>query len=144
MPENLPLSLLAPAAPRELRHLAAAERTASARDTMDRRRTERYCGSALGLLAVTVCSPGSPAVCVRVPVLDVSTTGISFLHPAIVAPGSRCVFTLPGVQAHDDPTEGTAVRCRTLDDRVHEIGVRFSCPVDVARLTAAAIAESGV
>lgn len=63
---------------------------------------------------------------------DVSEGGVSFLHGVFVYSGTTCVTLL---RTRDNETmlvPGKVVRCTHVAGRVHEVGVKFDHPIDVA------------
>lgn len=61
---------------------------------------------------------------------NLSRGGMSLLHSAFMHPGSRVQVHLPRPDGTVVTTDGEIVRCTHLRAMVHEIGVRFTHPVD--------------
>jgi len=62
---------------------------------------------------------------------NLSPTGIAFLHGSFVYTGTGCVLALHDAQGKIVGVEGKVVRCQHVRGHVHDIGVRFSRPLDV-------------
>lgn len=66
--------------------------------------------------------------------LNISATGIAFLHGAFVYPGTECSVIARGKDGVPRQCTGHVVRCRMIQGRVHEIGMRFDEPIDISEL----------
>jgi hypothetical protein len=69
---------------------------------------------------------------------NLSTGGIAFLHGAMVPTGTRCTVTLFDSRGVAEAVPGSIVRCHKVAGRIHDLGVKFETPVDVARFLAKA------
>ncbi len=69
-----------------------------------------------------------------VPTRDVSRNGCCFLTGRFVYPGTEVTVHLVTVHAHAQAVRGTVRRCRYLQGTgsLHEVGVEFMHPIDVA------------
>ena len=65
---------------------------------------------------------------------NLSGTGIALLVGQFLWPGTACRLTLPSPYGHEETVTGRIVRCRYLvgSSSVHEVGVRFDRPINVA------------
>lgn len=67
---------------------------------------------------------------------DLSSTGISLLHGAFVYPGTPCLVTLNAIDGEMVSIPGQIVRCRLITGRAHEIGAKFSDPIELNNFVA--------
>lgn len=63
---------------------------------------------------------------------DVSESGLSFLHGSFLHPGRSCIVALKTVDGEHVIAHGRIVRCRCVRGRVHDVGMKFDQPVDLA------------
>lgn len=68
---------------------------------------------------------------------DLSASGISFLHGSFLYPKSACRVTLRTIDGECVIADGHVVRCRCIHGRVHEVGMRFTEPIDVENFVVA-------
>jgi len=73
--------------------------------------------------------------------LNISSTGIAFLHGAFVYPGTSCSVIARMTDGTPCQLTGHVVRCRMIHGRVHEIGVRFNEAIDLSELIEGAANE---
>lgn len=66
--------------------------------------------------------------------LNISSTGVGFLHGAFVYPGTVCSLIARDLGGVPRQLTGHVVRCRLIQGRVHEVGVRFDEPIDLTEL----------
>lgn len=57
--------------------------------------------------------------------IDLSDTGIGFLHGSFLYPGTRCAVSLKADDGTLLTAAGKVVRCRMVKGHVHDVGVRF-------------------
>lgn len=84
--------------------------------------------------SVSICieQPGGGSTTVRVISRNLSRGGMSVLHAAYLHPGTRCVVLLRHRVKGDQPIKARVARCRHVTRKVHEIGLQFDGPVNVA------------
>lgn len=97
------------------------------------RRTERFSYRAKSL-KVEIPQPGGGANVYSVPTRNISREGLSFLISHFVYPKTHCVLHLLSMYNHTITRTGVIVRCRYLEGSggLHEAGVKFDRPIDVA------------
>lgn len=61
---------------------------------------------------------------------NLSSGGMSVLHSSFLHTGTRIIVTLTHVSGHSIEVEGTVARCIHIQGVCHEIGIKFSQPVD--------------
>ena len=64
--------------------------------------------------------------------LNLSQSGAAFLHGASVFPGTPCSIQLLDRSGEARTVPGRVVRCRRVEGRVHEVGVRFDEGIELA------------
>ena len=106
-----------------------ASRTPSA----NARRSDRYEFREPDLL-VELQQPGGDWVRYELPSRNLSREGASFILGHFVHPGTACRIHLISLQYQKRSVPGTIVRCRYLEGSgtLHEVGVSFEQPIDVA------------
>jgi hypothetical protein len=57
--------------------------------------------------------------------IDLSDSGIGFLHGSFLYPGTRCAISLRADDGTLLTAAGLVVRCRMVTGHVHDVGVRF-------------------
>jgi hypothetical protein len=57
--------------------------------------------------------------------IDLSDTGIGFLHGSFLYPGTRCAVSLKAEDGTLLTAAGKVARCRMVRGHVHDVGVRF-------------------
>ncbi len=109
-------------------------------DTLDRSaRAIRVCGSSLGWVTASMSpADGLDVVPFRVRTLNLSRTGMSFLHGAPARPGDACEIVAMDASGVKRRLTSRVVRCRVLEGRVHEVGVRFDDAVRIDDLVSQA------
>lgn len=72
---------------------------------------------------------------------NISQTGMSFLTHRFVYPGTRCKIRLVSELKHVQMVSGAVKRCRYVKGTasVHEVGLKFDQPIDVAMFHRAAV-----
>jgi hypothetical protein len=90
----------------------------------DRRRFVRFACRARGVLRRQSTFPAIPpdTAYYLVLVMDVSRSGVGFLHELQLLPRERCELWIEGGRRHTIEI----VRCRRLQDRCYEVGGRFA------------------
>jgi hypothetical protein len=68
---------------------------------------------------------------------NISARGVAIYHGVFVAPGKRCLLTLPLLDGEVVQLPGVIRRCRLVGGRVHELGVQFDRRIDVDSFVAA-------
>lgn len=81
-------------------------------------------------LVVQMKHPGGSTITYLVRARNLSRTGIGFLHGSFVHTGTACILALRTTDGRPLRLEGKVHRCRHVRGNVHEIGVRFSSPVN--------------
>lgn len=84
-------------------------------------------------LRVTVYHPGGSQVVLKLACRNLSRGGVGLLHTSYLHPGSGCTVELPNESGAVDRIEGVVCRCAHRRGTLHEVGVRFSREVDIAR-----------
>jgi hypothetical protein len=100
----------------------------------ERRRAGRTCRfqNHAGLI-LRVQHPGGTIVPYRVTPRELSELGMGFLHGNFLYPGSTCRFDLRRRDGESVAVMARIVRCDHITGRVHDIGIEFAEPVDVAQ-----------
>jgi hypothetical protein len=113
-------------APERLRELATILRTTDQAPVASKRRHRRHDITPMQwILAAIVADPTkAPARFVVYPV-DLSLTGVQFLHAFAVSAGTRVSVVFPGVGSGVLDAEGVVANCMPLDDGVYAVGVEF-------------------
>lgn len=89
-------------------------------------RAERRYPLRLRNCMVSIRQPGSGAPSTfLVPVRNISTMGIAFLHRGYVHADSICTIELEGEGGRTQSLSGTVVHCQYLESMIHLVGVRF-------------------
>lgn len=120
---------------RVLDELDAASRQYAA----DKKRADQRYPYRHKALPVEMLLPDGENLSLRVPSRDLSRFGISFLHSGYVYVGTRCRIQLVTIHNNWQTAEGTVIRCLYIEGRVHDIGVKFDNPIDVATFASAAL-----
>lgn len=87
--------------------------------------------SSAGVIA-TLHHPGGSVVNYLVRPRNLSRRGVGFLHGNFVHIGSRCQVHLLRLDRRPEAINGAVARCQHVDGLVHEIGVRFDEPIELA------------
>ena len=103
----------------------------------DRRQHERHACSNVPR-AVLVVNPDRERTRTLHPIVpvDLSTSGASILHTALLFENTQVALVLPDRQGRCVPIRSTVRRCRYLARKVHEIGLQFEASVDLSRFLA--------
>lgn len=103
---------------------------------------ERAPRSAFGAqrtIIVALRPPGGGALSVhRVTPVNMSLTGLAFIHGAFVEDGTECSAIINDVEGLPCQIRGEVTRSRVLSGRAHEIGIKFESTIDVGRFIAGA------
>lgn len=62
---------------------------------------------------------------------NVSGTGLCLLHNSYVHEGTTCTVHMPTLAGGTSPIPGKIVRCRHVRGLVHELGVKFTKPINI-------------
>ena len=108
-----------------------SRRPDEALDPRDRSaRAIRVSGSNVGWVTASMSpADGLDVEAFRVRTVNLSRTGMSFLHGAPARPGDACEIVVLDACGAKRRIECRVVRCRVLEGRVHEVGVRFNEPI---------------
>jgi hypothetical protein len=68
-----------------------------------------------------------------IPVRDLSSGGIAFLHRSMLHKGTQCTIRLRTPDLHWLQVRGRVVRSRYIRDMIYEVGLKFSESVDLAK-----------
>ncbi len=68
----------------------------------------------------------------RVAMREIGSGGVSFLHGGFVHRGSKCVVKLINTHGAWQEISGVVIRCRYLEQGVHEISVKFDAEIQVS------------
>ena len=88
-------------------------------------------------IGLTVMHPGGTQARFQVHTLDLSATGLGFLHGGYLHKGSKCSIVLRGVGDTALKITGQITNCLHITGCVHRVGMKFDCPADVERLLGA-------
>ena len=80
---------------------------------------------------VEVHQAGGAVTTLQVAARNISSEGIGILHNSYAHPGTRCVVHLKHRDGRPVPTEASVVRCRHVKGLIHEVGIRFTAPINV-------------
>ncbi len=84
-------------------------------------------------LRVTIVHPGGSEVVLKLACRNLSRGGVGLLHTSYLHPGSACIVELPNESGSVDRVDGVVCRCAHRRGTLHEVGVKFTREVDVAR-----------
>ncbi len=106
----------------------------------DGRSRERHVYRAVPIL-MDVIGPSGASVRYNAVSRNISPDGIALLTGSVVYPGSKCIVQLLTLNDRTHTVDGRIVRCRYLSGTrsVHEIGIRFEHPVDLALFSRTAV-----
>ena len=99
----------------------------------ERRPDARYRYRQTVRVRARVDHPGGTTQIFRVKVRNLSRTGMGFLHGSFLHQGTRVCVYLVELSGKEQPAEGQVVRVRHVRGQVHEIGVRFAHPINLAQ-----------
>jgi hypothetical protein len=68
--------------------------------------------------------------------VDLSTGGVCLLHTAMIFPETNVAVVLQTLSGEFAAVGGTVRRCRYLANRIHEVAIRFSQPIELSRFIA--------
>jgi len=98
----------------------------------DQRRADRHpFPKSQGLPLKLIHAEGEPSWFIVRP-RNLSESGIGVLHGGFVHPHTRCVIALRRLDGPPVTLEGQTVRCRHVAGCIHEIGIQFDQPIDLA------------
>jgi CheY-like chemotaxis protein len=109
----------------------------------NRRKKERLHYTNPAGLIVQMRHPGGSASNFLVRARNLSTTGIGFLHGSFVYTGTPCMLALRAANGKVVGVEGLVARCQHVKGHVHDIGVSFSEPIDLAQFISGPGEEAG-
>ncbi len=81
-------------------------------------------------LKITLLQPGGGQRRVEIVTRNISSTGVSFLHNGFLHNGTLCRMQLITLDNAWVDVSAVVVRCRLVAGRVHEVGARFTQPID--------------
>jgi hypothetical protein len=100
----------------------------------DRRRNERLPHRVHEGLVVTFSRTDGADAHYLVHPRNISRGGMGFLHEAYLQPETECRVSLYAVNEGTIEVSGRVVDCRRISGRLHEVGVAFSEPLNLARV----------
>lgn len=62
---------------------------------------------------------------------NISENGLGVVHGGFLHPGTRCHVALPKASGERVVIEGEVVNCRHVSGQLHEIGIKFSSPINL-------------
>jgi hypothetical protein len=68
--------------------------------------------------------------------IDLSATGLGFLHGMFLHPGTVCDIMLMTLSGHTETVRGVVARCELARGRVHKVGLKFARPLSISRFIA--------
>ncbi len=101
-------------------------------DGKNRRRDKRQRYRRTLRIMVRVDHPGGSSSTFLVRSRDLSAYGMGFLHGGFVYPQTNCTVVMPRQDGKLLSLQGTIVRCRLLQGRLHEVGVHFNERINLA------------
>lgn len=117
------------------RLLGEVNRSAPPGGDATERRTEPRCPyRGHSIVLIEISEPSRDTGAFRAISFNISEHGLGFLHGKFVYPGSECRVLLWGSAGELIGVRGEAVRCRLVEGRVHEVGLRFSERLDLSRV----------
>lgn len=103
----------------------------------NRRGAERHRLTHQPNIVIAVCQTDGTLVRYAVIARNLSETGAAFMHGAYLHHGTGCVVTIQSNDGKWANVIGRVVRCNHVGGKVHEIGVAFGTPINLARFTLA-------
>lgn len=79
---------------------------------------------------ITLLHPGGSQARLNVACRNLSSGGIGVLHSAYVHIGTPCIVELTNSRKAVQTIEGRVVRCTHVQGTVHDVGIRFSHPIN--------------
>ncbi len=110
----------------------------------NRRRDARLPYRSGGLLPIELIHPGGSTATYVVRPRNLSTTGLGFLHGNYVHPGTRVRVPLIDHTKSATWLRGEVARCIHVQDKVHEVGVRFEHPIELENYVEVEVRESSL
>lgn len=83
-------------------------------------------------LIIRVTHPGGTVVAYRIRPRDMSELGMGFLHGNFLYPGSGCRLDLRRRDGEGIAMLARVARCDHITGRVHDVGIEFNEPIDLA------------
>jgi hypothetical protein len=108
----------------------------------ERRTQERFDYRPEAGLTVRIEQPGGSVSTHLVAGRNISTTGLSFLHGGFLHIGTRCTVRLIALNDESFMASGRVSRCRSVHGRVHEVGLKFDRPLELAKFITVASAAA--
>lgn len=99
----------------------------------NRRQDERHPYRAGAKMVATVFHPGGTTTRYLIKPRNISRTGLGFLHGSFLHLGTRIIVSLETLRHTLVNVTGQIVFCKFVRGNVHEIGVRFSQPIELAQ-----------
>ncbi|MFQ5423250.1 MAG: response regulator [Phycisphaerae bacterium] len=96
-----------------------------------RRASERYSYRIKSCVVHVQQTEGASFTPYRIAMREIGSSGASFLHGGFVHRGSKCVVALINTHGAWQEISGAVVRCRYLEQGVHEISVKFDSDIQV-------------
>lgn len=84
------------------------------------------------VIVMKVMPPGGGLVEFVVGTLDLSMGGLAVVHTSFAHIGTRVFIELPRIDDQPEQILGTIVRCTHRRGTIHEIGIQFDQPIDMA------------
>ena len=106
-------------------------------DAADHRHEKRVCYRVMMGMLVDIIHPGGSRATFLVRSRNLSQSGTGFLHGNFLHIGTRCTITLPHLDGQIATMGGKVVRCRHIQGKVHEIGVKFDKAITLDEFVAA-------
>jgi len=99
----------------------------------NRRQDERHPYKRASKMVATVFHPGGTTTRYLIKPRNISRTGLAFLHGSFLHLGTQLVLSLETLHNAMVNVTGQTVHCKFVRGNVHEIGVRFTQPIDLAQ-----------
>lgn len=96
------------------------------------RSSERFSYRTQEPIEMRVTHPGESSEVFRVRPRNLSGTGLGLLHGGFLHPGSACEVMMISQDGDLVGVSGVVVRCRHVEGRVHDIGIRFEEKLDLS------------
>ncbi|MFO0840057.1 MAG: PilZ domain-containing protein [Phycisphaerae bacterium] len=110
----------------------ATQRVAPTDSTNARRRKfPRYPFQVPEGVVAEFAHPGGTRSTVVVAARDLSAGGIGLFHGGFVYEGTPCTIKLKALDGEFVLARGVVVRSRQVHSRIHDIGVKFSAPIEI-------------
>jgi hypothetical protein len=115
--------------------LSQLEREATQRIGQEKRRDQRKRYRAMTAMLIQMVHPGGSRITYLVRSRNLSRSGFGFLHGGYLHSNTRCNLTLTAHDGTPRPVAGKVVRCRHLQGKVHEVGIKFDKPININEFT---------